>query len=244
MITADLHTHTCISPDATHSLRTMVRKAKKTGLDAIAITDHNHLLDYRIAQELSREFDILVIPGMEGGKIAREKHWIALGVDSVPQGRSIFQILDSIHDMGGIAIAPHPMTCKGYHSFSALPFDAVETLNGTTPIANAFLKNPVSMPEVGGSDAHSSCMLGYTWTEIERDCSCIDDLLLAIEKGSCRPGGSLVPAWKHLVFWGQLGLRYLDQIGTGIRKKSPSVSLFSYLNDEMIHDEGSPYTHD
>jgi len=207
MLKIDFHTHTCCSPDAVHGIRPMIRQAKRVGLDGIAITDHNRLLDQKTANQLSKEFDILVLPGVEGGKIASGKHWLGIGISSIPQEFSINNIVSRINDDGGIAIAPHPWTGRGFRSFEKHGFNAVETLNGTTPFSNSLIKNSGHIPEVGGSDAHTACMLGYSWTEVDASHS-VDDILQAVIRGLCRPAGGIVPWWCHPMYWGQLGLRY------------------------------------
>ena len=65
----DLHVHTKNSKDAIHDIKVIIKKAKKVGLSAIAITDHNKLLSEKRAKELSRKYKILIIPGIEIGKL-------------------------------------------------------------------------------------------------------------------------------------------------------------------------------
>ncbi|NDV18172.1 PHP domain-containing protein [Pseudodesulfovibrio sp. JC047] len=60
----DLHTHSTAS-DGTLSPRELIKLAKETGLDAIAITDHDTLQGIPEAMEAGREFGIEVIPGAE-----------------------------------------------------------------------------------------------------------------------------------------------------------------------------------
>jgi DNA polymerase III alpha subunit (gram-positive type) len=69
----DLHVHTRRSLDGVHSIRSIAKYACKIGLDAIAITDHNILLPKNLARDISREFGILVIPGVEGGGYIQRK---------------------------------------------------------------------------------------------------------------------------------------------------------------------------
>ena len=60
----DLHTHSNIS-DGTLSPTELVKLAKETGLDAIALTDHDTLQGLPEALEAGRKFGIEVIPGCE-----------------------------------------------------------------------------------------------------------------------------------------------------------------------------------
>ena len=107
----DFHVHTSRSVDAVASPRQVVKYAKKLGLDAIAITDHNRLFPHALARQLSREFGLLVIPGMEGGNIAIRKHWIALGISRPFESLSIDTVLSFIRNEGGCLRCSSP-PCK------------------------------------------------------------------------------------------------------------------------------------
>ena len=62
----DLHVHTTAS-DGTEQPRETVELAKKKGLKAIAITDHNTVLGCREAMAAGEELGIEVVPGIEFG---------------------------------------------------------------------------------------------------------------------------------------------------------------------------------
>lgn len=64
---ADLHVHSCLSPcaDIDVSPRTLARRAKKLGLDMLALTDHNSCLNGPAHRDCCREFGIVPIFGME-----------------------------------------------------------------------------------------------------------------------------------------------------------------------------------
>jgi len=202
MLKIDFHTHTRRSVDAVHDPRLMVRQAKRAGLDGLAITDHNRLFPRREAQRLTREFGILVIPGMEGGNIAVQKHWIALGIDRMSPNRRIDAILTGIREEGGLSAAPHPHARLGYADYAELGFDAVESLNGSEPDSNRQIKNTRKIPEIAGSDAHAMPMLGFTWTEVDADAT-MESVLESVRKGKCRPGGSVIPFFDYIRFYPQ-----------------------------------------
>ncbi len=63
----DFHIHSGLSACAEKvmSPRQFLKRAKEKGLDVIAITDHNASANVRLSIELSAEFDLRVIPGME-----------------------------------------------------------------------------------------------------------------------------------------------------------------------------------
>ena len=64
---ADLHIHSCLSPCASLDLspRAIVERARKQGLDIIAITDHNSAKNVEVIMRLGEQEGVTVIPGME-----------------------------------------------------------------------------------------------------------------------------------------------------------------------------------
>ncbi len=75
----DFHIHTALSPccDDDMSPCNIVNMASIIGLDAIAITDHNSILNAQAAIEFARDMPLIVIPGMEI-ETAEEVHVVAL----------------------------------------------------------------------------------------------------------------------------------------------------------------------
>ncbi|ABX44143.1 PHP domain-containing protein [Lachnoclostridium phytofermentans] len=66
-LTYDFHIHTCLSPCADDDMTptNIVMMAALKGLDVIAITDHNTCRNCKIAIEIGKKNNILVLPGME-----------------------------------------------------------------------------------------------------------------------------------------------------------------------------------
>jgi len=71
----DIHIHTAYS-DGTGTIREILVAAKKAGLDAIAITDHNTSKGYFTTRRIAD--DLIVIPGFEATTNA--EHVIVLGI--------------------------------------------------------------------------------------------------------------------------------------------------------------------
>ena len=62
----DLHTHTSVgSKDSTISPKELITKAKKRGISAICITDHNSYKGVKETQEIGESQGMLVIKGIE-----------------------------------------------------------------------------------------------------------------------------------------------------------------------------------
>lgn len=75
----DFHIHSCLSPCSDNDMTpgNIVAMASLKGLDAIAITDHQTCGNVKSAIKFGKEFDVIVIPGMEL-ETAEEVHVICL----------------------------------------------------------------------------------------------------------------------------------------------------------------------
>jgi hypothetical protein len=188
MIRADLHFHTCYSPDATNPPKQIVDKLNAHPvIKVIAITDHNTLEGYRKTAELAKPYpDILIIPAAEIS--AEEGEIILLGVEKLPpEPWTARNVIAFAHENNALAIAAHPYRGYGLGDKAAeLNLDAIETLNGiTTPNQNKQaeeLAKTLDLAGVAGSDAHFPTDPWNVYTEIQASLN-IDDILEAIKKG-------------------------------------------------------------
>jgi predicted metal-dependent phosphoesterase TrpH len=202
-INADLHVHTTYSNDSLITPKELVYYAKKRGLNACAVTDHNSLDGaYRIAKET----DFLIIPGMEVS--SAEGHIVALNVhELIPRGLSAVETVDRIHKAGGVAIACHPYVLfKGCLKNNVCgAFDAIEVINArASPYSRSVKKAEEAaarfkLPRVAGTDSHFGPMIGYAYTEIEAEEPTIEAVSKAIVDGQCSPHGGPVPANLNLM---------------------------------------------
>ena len=78
-ISVDLHIHSVLSPcgDVMMTPGNLVGMAKINGLDAIALTDHNAMQNIPSAIRMGKEYEVVVIPGMEL-ETAEEIHVVCL----------------------------------------------------------------------------------------------------------------------------------------------------------------------
>jgi predicted metal-dependent phosphoesterase TrpH len=103
---ADLHLHTTYS-DGMGTVPAMLEAARRTGLDFIAITDHDELRGALQARELAPGYGIGVVPGVE--ITTSEGHLLAYWVERpVPAHRSLIETLLRVGEQGGLCVAPHP----------------------------------------------------------------------------------------------------------------------------------------
>src|SRR5271169_6419858 len=172
-ISADLHVHTTYSQDSLITPKDLIYYAKKRGLNAVAVTDHNQLEgSYKIAKET----DFLIIPGMEVS--SADGHIVALNVNElIPRGLSAPETVERIHKVGGVAIACHPyMYFKGCLKGNVCDtFDAIEVINARAfPFKRSVKKaeeaaKKLALVRVAGTDSHYGPQIGCAYTIIEAD---------------------------------------------------------------------------
>ena len=187
---ADLHIHTTLS-DGTATPGQVAEVLAWSGLDVAAVTDHNTVEGALHVREALAGRGPEIIVGTEVTSV--DGHVLALFVDrDVPRGLSARETIEIIHDLGGLAIAAHPyFPVRSVGDLAArLPFDAVETANGTPlgELANhraARRLGVVARAVVGGSDAHIAAAIGHVRTHFPG--STAADLRTAIEQGRTRP---------------------------------------------------------
>ena len=192
MIQADLHIHTKYSLDSSINPKSLVDQLYSHGsIRVIAITDHNTVEGYHKVRELAAPYpDILVIPGIEIGTPLGDL--IVLGADQAPPKlRDVNEVISFAKEKDGVVIVPHPYREYGLGSSAKLyAVDAIETLNGSTPLhMNKLAENlakEMGLPSVAGSDAHNVDQLWTVCNEIQASLD-IDEILKAIRRGLVRP---------------------------------------------------------
>jgi predicted metal-dependent phosphoesterase TrpH/glycosyltransferase involved in cell wall biosynthesis len=105
-IHVDLHMHTDHSPDCATPVQTLLDTAKRVGLGAIAVTDHNEISGALAARE--RADGIKVIVGEEV-KTADQGEVIGLFIEEkIPRGMTLQETIAEIRRQGGLVYVPHP----------------------------------------------------------------------------------------------------------------------------------------
>jgi len=174
----DPHTHTTYS-DGLGTPRQVVETAVARGLDVIAVTDHDSVAGALAARELvhGEGYPLGVIVGSEV-TTARGVHLLALFVEErLPMFEPVARTIARIADMGGVALAPHPLSAltpsMGRRMIEGLlarglPLVAVETANpspaGRPGGRVRALNQAWGLAEFGGSDAHFLPHIGAAYT--------------------------------------------------------------------------------
>ncbi len=194
----DLHTHTLAS-DGVHTLEELAWKAKRSGLDFIAVTDHNQ---FAPAAAMPRIEGITMIPGVEWTHY--QGHANFLGVDQ-PYDGSFFTntfeeaqaIFQTARQRGATITINHPLdeNCGFRFDMTRLPFDCLEVWNGPMREHNLkavglwqqLLCAGRKIPICGGSDYHRDTpfiFLGGPTMGLYAGSSGASDLLAALRAGS------------------------------------------------------------
>lgn len=199
---ADLHIHTIYSYDGTASVPAVLKRAQQTGLDVIAVTDHDEIAGSLKALELAPACGIEVIPGTE--VTTSEGDLLALNVtEKISHARPLVETVLRVGELGGFCIAPHPMAgglgMKSLSAYSILKalrdpdvariLIAVETYNATTidKMSNHYariLAERLDIAQTASSDAHVVEAIGLGVTEFEGRSA--QDLVEALKRRDVR----------------------------------------------------------
>jgi len=200
-VKADLHVHTTYSNDSLITPKELVFFAKKRGLNAVAVTDHNQVEG---ALKIAKETDFLIIPGIEVNSASG--HIVGLNVrEVIPKGLSVLETVKRIHAAGGVAVACHPYVLfKGSLGKNVCAeFDAIEVINARAVPFNRSVKKAreaaeqFKLSQVAGTDAHYGPQIGYGYTIIDAEPN-VEAITKAIMEGRCQAFGQPVPALINL----------------------------------------------
>ncbi len=155
----DLHVHTKYSACSNMEPAALIKQAKKMGLDAVAITDHNTVAGWRAVKKIAGDFEI--IPGIEVKTSCGDL--IGLYVEEeIEKNLGVAETADRIREAGGLVVVPHAFDSMrgsiGESIGEAAP-DAIEVYNSRVLFGSfneraeeyALANNIVG---VAGSDAH------------------------------------------------------------------------------------------
>ncbi|MCD6410153.1 MAG: PHP domain-containing protein [Candidatus Verstraetearchaeota archaeon] len=196
----DLHVHTWASRDGVSSLEEVLRAASRKGLDGIAITDHDQPFPMQLAEKLSRETELLVVPGVE--ITTRQGHLIALGFEELVKPMcDALAAGDLIKSAGGVLVVPHPFDKYSHGVGEELAVElephAVEVCNASTwrryNRRAAELSRSRGIPGIAGSDAHHWRGVGRAYTVVEVEEPSIEEVLKAIRRGRVRAVEGYLP---------------------------------------------------
>jgi predicted metal-dependent phosphoesterase TrpH len=180
---ADLHLHTTYSSDGRTEPREAVLAARRLGLSAIAVTDHNRPAGAREVARIAEGKDLMVVMASEVSSF--NGHILALGVSApIPKGLSASETIQRIEDHGGLAVGSHPgrfYTGLSISEIRSNHFRAIEVANGGSSVRQNRLARKVAEGKgigmTGGSDAHRVEHIGRCRTVFDNPPSSVEELL-------------------------------------------------------------------
>ena len=173
-IKADLHVHTCYSPDSLTSLQDVIMVAQRRGLGALAITDHD-AIDGGLTLRRMAPFPVIV------GEEIRTSEGEIVGLfleELVPPGLTPAETVARIEGQGGLVSIPHPFDLVRGSRLreSALrsildDVDTLEVLNARVmwPAYNLRARRFAQAHGLlmsAGSDAHSPLEIGRAYVDM------------------------------------------------------------------------------
>ncbi len=190
----DLHNHTFPKSSCSYlEPAELVQRAKDLGLDGICLTEHNRVWPSADVESLERQYDFLVLRGME---VSTEfGHVLVFGLEEDVRGFVyVKRLREIVTAVGGVMILAHPFRNRfgdPTRSEMAPIFDAFELLNGgdftlSMPVGRYPEPEP-GLKATGGSDAHALREIGTCATEFDAEIGNENDLIEALKGNGYRP---------------------------------------------------------
>jgi len=178
MLKYDLHTHTNRSKCGNMKPETLLKVAKKRGLDGIAVTDHGSIEGALKVKKLNKDRSFEVIVGTEISTTSGDV--LAYYLNKNVKSTDFFDMVDEVKKQDGLIVIPHPFrtSTNPSHKFK-LPFkqiknkiDAIECLNARMlfPWDNTKaerIADKLNIAKTGGGDAHFKFEVGTAYTKFE-----------------------------------------------------------------------------
>jgi predicted metal-dependent phosphoesterase TrpH len=187
-IVIDPHIHTNSSPDSSITSNQLLDGMLTSGINAIAVTDHDTMEGYRRLKNNQAFSRFLIIPGIEVTTDVGDI--IILGLEEPPISKNAGQLIDLAHSSGGVVVAPHPFDGSRVslgEKCGMLKVDLIETFNGkcrgdSNRQAKGF-SAALGLPGIGGSDAHERGQIGTVVNILECERS-LEAVLKGLKKGA------------------------------------------------------------
>ena len=196
----DLHTHTLHS-DGTWTIPTLAAAAQESGLDFVAVTDHN-TASHHAEVDAFHETGLTLIRGIELTTYGGHANVWGLPTGAMIEHRQLplderaFQTsIDQAHRMGALISINHPFAdCKACSwAFGSADFDSIEVWNAewgpedqlAVDWWERLLKSGQRITAIGSSDSHGpQNPVGRPTTHVRADGSNIQEILNGIRRGN------------------------------------------------------------
>ena len=208
ILAADFHVHS-FPGDGSLAPWDLAVEADRRGLDAIALTNHNHRLSWRLTQRLPlATHGALLIPGEE--LTAMAFHIAAVGSrEDVSWRQGAAAAVRAIHAQGGVAIAAHPAGSDA-EAFDDAAIDVLDGVEAAHPLAyvvadgrrdlTAFYQRAKvrcpAIAAIGSTDFHFFAPVGFCRTFVFASERSTPAIVEAIRRGAPSPA---MPAGRRSV---------------------------------------------
>lgn len=202
----DTHIHTSeFSRDSYLPVEIAVLKARERGLDGICITDHESMGILDMADDLTRQYGLLVIPGVE--ILTDLGDILVFGTSDIPfHNVKARELIRRVSEQGGITVSAHPFRDNGRgmgnNIINTPGLSAVEVMNGRTrPIHNSMafsLAEEMDLPSLGGSDAHTIEEVGRYASFFMDEITSVNDFIRSIKAGRTFPVARYGTGFTHV----------------------------------------------
>lgn len=180
---ADLHMHSDCSDGMASVEQILDYIEHETNIDVVAITDHDTLQGSVQARDIAvrKHLSFELIPGAE--ITTQEGHLLALFIEQpVRSFQSVERTIAAIHDQGGLAVVPHPMSWLTRslgesaldrvmaHRDPGMHLDGIELYNPTVAgrvtqdKTRRLNQSRYQLAETGSSDSHFIGTIGSGYT--------------------------------------------------------------------------------
>ncbi len=174
LLRADLHAHTNYSHDSLATFQSIIDRCLKTGVNCLAVTDHNTIEGALEFQKIA-PFKVIV------GEEVKSTEGDVIGLflkETVPKGLTPPETARAIRKQGGLVMMPHPFdrvrpSAVGQEAFeeAAQLVDVMETFNARNLFQRDDDRAATAARRHGllyavASDAHTANELGRTYNEM------------------------------------------------------------------------------
>lgn len=171
---ADLHIHTCYSPDCNSSLESIIDRCRKLGIGCVAITDHD-TIEGALKMKQMAPFPVII------GEEVMSSDGEIIGyflTEEIPSGLPPEEVINQIKGQGGLVCLPHPFDGFGRFPLKASKRDAllskvdiIEVFNARS-LSLSYCKRARTLVQrngilaSAGSDAHAPREIGKAYVEM------------------------------------------------------------------------------
>ena len=191
MLKADLHIHTCYSPDSDNSLDDIIKQCLKKGINCLSVCDHG-TTEGALKLQAIAPFKIIVAEEI------LTPHGEIMGMflkETIPNMVTPHEAIQRIREQDGLVCIPHPFDRFRSSAYQGINLEAIkndidiiEVYNARTlPFQNR--KQPLEFAvnnnfrQSAGSDAHAISEIGVTFIEMP-DFNDKEGFLASLEQGN------------------------------------------------------------